>query len=42
MTDILSKQNTDILLAKEENQLNWNEVIEKFKRIFGIPKKFNI
>ena len=31
MTDILSKQNTDNLLAKEENQLDWTEVLEKLK-----------
>ena len=24
-----------VLLAKEENQLNWNEVLEKFKQAFG-------
>ena len=35
MTDTLSKQNTDILLAKEENVLNWNETLEKLKKTFG-------
>ena len=35
MTDTLSKQNTDILLAKEESQLNWNEIVDKLKIIFG-------
>ena len=35
MTDILSKKDSDILLAKEENLLNWNEVLEKFKKSFG-------
>jgi len=35
MTRILPKQNIDILLAKEENLLNWNKVLEKFKRAFG-------
>ena len=35
MTDISSKQTSDILLAKEENLLNWNEVLEKFKKTFG-------
>ena len=35
MTRILTKQNIDILLAKEENQLNWNKVLEEFKRAFG-------
>ena len=35
MTEILQKQNTDILLVKEENLLNWNEVLEKFKKTFG-------
>ena len=31
MTDITSKQASDILLVKEENLLNWTEVIEKSK-----------
>ena len=35
MTEILQKQNTGILLAKEENLLNWNEVLGKFKQVFG-------
>ena len=35
MTEILSKQNLNIPLAKEENFLNWNEVLEKFKKTFG-------
>ena len=35
MTRILPKQNIDILLAKEENQLNWNKVLEEFRRAFG-------
>ena len=35
MTRILAKQNIDILLAKEENLLNWNKVLEEFKRAFG-------
>ena len=35
MTDISSKQTSDILLAKEENLLNWNAVLEKFKKTFG-------
>ena len=35
MTRILTKQNIDILLAKEENLLNWNKVLEEFKRAFG-------
>ena len=35
MTEILQKQNTGILLAKEENLLNWNEVLGKFKQAFG-------
>ena len=33
MTDISSKQTSDILLVKEENLLNWNEVSEKFKKM---------
>ena len=35
MTDILSKRTSDILLAKEENFLNWNEILEKLKKNFG-------
>lgn len=35
MRKVLSKQNTDILLAKEENLLNWNEVLSQFKQTFG-------
>tara|TARA_B100000700_G_scaffold331355_1_gene463436 strand:+ start:669 stop:2057 length:1389 start_codon:yes stop_codon:yes gene_type:complete len=35
MTDTLSKQNTNILLAKEESQLDWQQVLEKLKRNFG-------
>ena len=35
MTDILSKKETSILLAKEEKLLNWNEVLDKLKIFFG-------
>ena len=35
MNDILSKQTSDILLAKEENLLNWNATLEKLKKTFG-------
>ena len=35
MTEILTKQDSNILLAKEENLLNWSEVIEQFKKNFG-------
>jgi len=35
MTDMLSKQSSDVPLAKEENFLNWNETLEKLKRTFG-------
>jgi len=35
MTKTFSKQNTDIPLAEEENLLNWNEVLGKFKQVFG-------
>ena len=35
MTKIFQKQNTAIPLAKEENFLNWNEILEKFKEVFG-------
>ena len=33
MTKILPKQNMGILLAKEENLLNWNKVLEEFKTL---------
>ena len=35
MTKIFPKQNTDILLAKEENLLNWDEILGEFKQTFG-------
>ena len=35
MTDLLTKKNTGVLVAKEENFLQWNEVLEKFKKTFG-------
>ena len=35
MTEILSKQSQGISFAKEENLLSWNELLEKFKKIFG-------
>ena len=35
MTEILSKQPQGISFAKEENLLNWSELLEKFKKIFG-------
>ena len=35
MIKILPNQNTNVLLAKEENQLNWNEILVKFKQTFG-------
>ena len=35
MSEVLPKQNENILLAKEENQLNWNEIVIKFKQAFG-------
>ena len=35
MTEILPKAIQDIHLVKEENLLNWNNVLEKFKRNFG-------
>ena len=28
-------QNANILAAKEENYLKWNEILEKFKQNFG-------
>ena len=35
MTEILLNQPSNDLLAKEENQLNWNMVLEKLKKTFG-------
>ena len=35
MTEILLNQPSNDLLVKEENQLNWNEVLEKLKKNFG-------
>ena len=35
MSKIFPKQNLDVLLAKEENLLNWKEVLVKFKKAFG-------
>ena len=35
MTEILSKKSSGVILVKEENLLNWNEVLEKFKKGFG-------
>ena len=35
MADIVSKQIRNIPIAKEENLLNWSEVLEKFKKTFG-------
>ena len=35
MSEILSNQPLSEHLVKEENQLNWNEVLEKFKKTFG-------
>jgi len=35
MTDLLSKQETGIPIAQEENTLKWNEVLEKLKTTFG-------
>ena len=35
MTDLLSKQDADMLKAQEEKLLNWNEILEKLKKTFG-------
>ncbi len=35
MAKVLPKQNVDVLLTKEENLLNWSEVLEKLKETFG-------
>jgi chromosomal replication initiator protein len=35
MPKILPKQNMSVFLTKEENLLNWKEVLGKFKQVFG-------
>ena len=35
MTEILSKQTSSEVLAQEENLLDWNEILKKFKTTFG-------
>ena len=35
MKEVLPNQLSSVLLAKEENQLNWREVLEKLKKTFG-------
>ena len=35
MIKTLPKINNKVTLAQEENQLKWNEVLEKFKKAFG-------
>ena len=35
MTETLSKQTSKQVLPKEENLLDWNQVIKKFKITFG-------
>jgi len=35
MSDILSKQTVNTSVAQEENLLEWNEVLKKFKQTFG-------
>jgi len=35
MSDIVTKKFSELHLAKEEDYLNWNEVLEKFKITFG-------
>ena len=35
MSKILPKENTNLFFAQEENQINWNEVLNKFKQNFG-------
>ena len=35
MTEILLNQSSNDLLVKEENQLNWNKILEKLKKTFG-------
>ena len=35
MKEMLSNQPPSVLVAKEENQLDWNEVLENLKKTFG-------
>ena len=35
MSDILYKETSNVFLAKEENLLVWNKILEKFKKTFG-------
>ena len=35
MKEMLPNKIPNTLLAKEENQLSWNEVLEKLKKTFG-------
>ena len=35
MTKILSKHSLNVLLAKEENLINWDKVLEMLKKNFG-------
>ena len=35
MSDNLTNKAQNILFAKEENQLNWNDILEKSKKTFG-------
>ena len=34
MTEILSKQTSSEVLAQEENLLDWNKILKKFKNNF--------
>ena len=35
MTEILSKQNTNVFLAEEENILDWNLILKNLQKNFG-------
>ena len=35
MTETLSKRTSSVVLAQEENLLDWNEVLKNFKTTFG-------
>jgi len=35
MTKVLQNKNIHLVSAQEENQLNWNEILQKFKKTFG-------
>ena len=32
---MITKQTSDVLLPKEENLINWEEILKKFNKTFG-------